>query len=163
MWVSTDPSDLAENRQGRLSQAQIAAYDRDRRDWVRVRAWLVPFLFASFLAAAAILGNSHAPAAIAAFVIIELALLVFFVWLMRRLSARARARVLAAGISCKVGRLTDFQRSKYGRHCYLRFGDDEVLGAPVDAIDRKRLEERPHRVYYVSRLGHIVGIESDPS
>ena len=162
MTVSTDPADIAENRQGRLSQAQIAAYDRELRG-TRRWGWVVPFVFVTFIAASAILTNSHAPVAIAAFVAVEAAAVLLLLALMRWIARRARSNVLGDGVECSIGRLSQFRRSAYRAHCYVSFGDSRVLGAPLEAIApiRERLEQHPHRVYFLSRLGTIVALEPE--
>jgi hypothetical protein len=162
MRVSTDAADIAENRQGRLSQAQIAAYDQELRGARRWK-WLVPFLFVTFIAASAILPNTTLTAGLIAFGIVEVAAGILFFALGGWIGRRARANVLAARVECKIGRLTHFRRGAYGPYCYVSFGDEEVLRSPLEIIasNRKQFEERPQRVYFLERLGDVVAIEPE--
>jgi hypothetical protein len=161
MIFSADPSDLAENRAGRISPAQLAARERELRH-VRRWYWVVPFLMLTFVIAAAIFGNTRSTAAIIAFAAVEVAALGLCMLTLRWLTARALVKFREDRIECAVGRLCEIRLSPRGNWYRVNVGD-RTLGVPLEVIraNRQQLEAQAHRVYFLSRLGYVVAIEPD--
>ena len=158
--IPAGPADLADNREGRLSPAQRAAYEAMFRR-ARSRGWILLAMAVTFVVASAIVPNvHHRVLGLAVAAGVDAVLIALVVWGWRRLGDRALRRLRDDRVEHVVGVLTHVRRSQYGRSYYVRFGE-RTLGAPVDLIApiRGEPEQRPHRVYFLAGTEDVIAIE----
>lgn len=158
--VPLQPADIEENRQGRLSAAQRAALEAEVRSF-NVVAFATLTLFWIFFVCSATIPNTHSiPKAVTIIAVFVGLFVALYVWLRKTLMRRALVNIAKYRVANETGRLQHARRSKYGPMYYVSFGG-EILGAHLDLIkpNKKELEERPHRVYYIAPLGRVLFID----
>lgn len=156
--------DLAENRQGRLSQAQIEA----RRRQVRSTRWGLLLGCPGVLAFLILLGvalhvsrwGAASAAARAGFgivvVVLPLAALIDF------LSRRQLAELRAGKVAAATGRLDDLYRSANSpRFVYLRLGGERFTtsSSVIDSV-RTDLVGRTLTIYFLPKTHYVVSMEA---